>query len=344
MPSKTELASRFVSSLGLTPVLGALRSAFRNDFLVLAYHRVLPELNEAAYAFDTELVSALQADFDWQMAYVARHFQPVSCQQVADAFRSGVRLPKRAMMVTFDDGFSDNHEVAFPVLRRHGVPALFLLSTNYIGTQRIFWFDWLVHVLLRTSARQIRLDALGLTIDLGATAAARRVEALKLLHLLKRTPESRRLQSLQQLDQAAAVDLTDADRAQSAPMTWDQVREMSIAGMEIGSHTASHPILSTITDPALLRFELEESKAILERETGRPVIALAYPVGGRDAVNAEVLAATAQAGYQIAFTYEPGGNRLPSHERFMLKRIHVERYMTRAMFAAAVEMPEIFGR
>lgn len=305
---------------------------------------MLPALDEATYAFDPELVSAREEDFDWQMAYVARRFQPVSCVQVADAINTGKRLPKSALMVTFDDGFSDNYEVAFPILRRHAVPALFFLSTGYIGTDRVFWFDWLVYVLLRTTAGEIRLDDLGLTIEIGVRVAERRAAALKLLRVLKRTPEPLRLQVLDQLDQAAGVELSAADKMQSTAMTWEQVREMSAAGMEFGSHTVSHPILSTITDPQALRQELEGSKAAIERETGRSSIALAYPVGGRNAFDGRVVDAVARAGYQFAFTYEHGVNGLAAGERFELKRLHVERYTSRHLFAATLEMPEVFAR
>jgi len=341
---KRKIVTGLSGSMGLTSGLGSIRSSLVKDLRVLAYHRVLPELDEAAFEFDIELVSARQAEFEWQMAYIARRFQPVSCQQVADAFNTGTPLPKRAVMVTFDDGFRDNFEVAFPVLRHHAVPAVFFLSTGYINSSDVFWFDWLVHVLTRSSKPHVRLESLGLTIKLGSSLSSRRDEATKLLSVLKRTPEANRLQVLQELNSAAGEIPRSGDHAQSALMTWDHVREMSRAGMEFGSHTVSHPILSTITDPSLLRWELEESKATIERETGRPVVALAYPVGGRDAANDAVLAATARAGYQFAFTYQPGVNRIGSSDRFRLKRLAVERYTTRGMFSAALELPEIFGK
>lgn len=341
---KREVASDALAALGLIGPMGSLRSAAISDLRVLAYHRVLSELDEPAFEFDAELVSARRADFDWQMAYVARRFQPVSCAQVAAAINSGTSLPKRAVMVTFDDGFRDNYEVAFPILQRHKVPAVFFLTSGYIGKQDIFWFDWLVHVLLRTSASTIRVPVLHLVIDLGPTAAARRLAALELLRALKVATETKRSTALQQLKDATAVDIEPMTRASSACMTWEQVREMSTGGMEFGSHTVSHPILSTISDPAHLRFELDESKATIEREVGRPVIALAYPVGGRDAVSAEVIAAVRQSGYQFAFTYEAGCNKRPSNDRFLLKRLQVERYTTRSMFAASLELPEVFGR
>ncbi len=343
MLGKRELASRLLNALSLTQTLGGLRSALVRDLRVLAYHRVLPELDEASYPFDIELVSATLEEFDWQMAYVARRFRPVSCQQVADAMHGGQPLPRRAVMVTFDDGFDDNHDVAFPVLVRHRVPGLFFLSTGYVDTAQVFWFDWLVHVLLRTTATQLQLDALQITLEPGDTLASRRAAAVKLLRLLKRAPEALRLQTLDQLERVAGVEMSESQRRFSAVMTWTQVRAMAAAGMEFGSHTVSHPTLPSIADAAVLRHELEASKAAIEREIGRPVLALAYPVGGRDAVNPQVLAATRQAGYRLAFTYQKGINRAATWEPWKLKRVPVERYTTRPMFAAALELPEFFA-
>jgi O-antigen/teichoic acid export membrane protein/peptidoglycan/xylan/chitin deacetylase (PgdA/CDA1 family) len=341
---KREFASRVVTALGLSKVVGAARSAMVKDLRVLAYHRVLHDLDEATFAFDAELVSARQKDFDWQMAYIARRFNPVSIQQVADAINGGKPLPKRAVMVTFDDGFRDNYDVAFPVLQRHGVPALFFLSTGYIDSQSTFWFDWIVYAFMHTPLRNLHLRAIDMTIALPDARDGRRLEALKLLQVLKGTSEVDRQQIIEQLKAELKVEMTLDQIELSAPLSWDQVREMSRGGMEFGSHTVSHPILSTITDPMLLRFELDGSKATLEREIGKPVLALSYPVGGRDAVNDQVLAATAKAGYQCAFTYQSGANKLTSgDERYYLKRLHVERYTTHAMFSAALEMPEIFG-
>lgn len=341
MASRREIASRVLGALGLTPALGNLRSALVRDLRVLAYHRVLADFDESSFAFDPELVSATEVEFDWQMAYVARRFRPVTCAQVAEALDGGAALPERAVMVTFDDGFRDNHDVAFPVLRRHGVPAVFFVSTGYIGSDSTFWFDRVVHVLLRTAQKQLPIAALDLTIEPGETPAQRRADAERLLRVLKRLPDALRLKVLQELEHAACLSPSVADRMQSAVMTWDEVREMARAGMEFGSHSESHPILATLDDAAQLQRELEGSKRTLEHEIGRPVTALAYPVGGRDAVNAAVLEATEAAGYRFAFTYLPGTNRLVATNPLLLKRIPVERYTTRRMFATALELPEL---
>jgi len=345
MPGKRELAASAFCALGLARGVGALRSALLEDLRVLAYHRVLPALDEQRFAFDIELVSALQTEFEWQMGYVARHFQPVSCEQVAQALLQGRPLPRRALMVTFDDGFRDNYEVAFPVLRRLGVPALFFLSTGYIGGSELYWFDALVHRLLRSEAAEICVEALDLRIQLGPTSAQRRAAAAQLLKRLKLVDDARRRLVLAQVEKSAGVEISASDAEPSLPMNWDQVREMAAAGMEFGSHTVSHPILAQLPDAAQLHAELQASKACIEREAGRSVSALAYPVGGASAINAEVLAATAQAGYRIAFTYQSGVNRLATARSapLQLKRLHVERYTGRAMFEAALQWPELFG-
>jgi peptidoglycan/xylan/chitin deacetylase (PgdA/CDA1 family) len=343
MPGKFELASHLLGASGLTRILGNLRSAVVRDLRVLAYHRILPRLDEENYPFDVELVSATLEEFDWQMSYIARRFHPVSCQQVTDAMRGGRPLPTRAVMVTFDDGFDDNHDVVLPVLVRNNVPGLFFLITGYINTSQVLWFERLVYVILRTPIPKLRLDALQYTSDAGDSVGSRRAAAAALLRLLKRTPHAVRLEVLEELDRVAQVEISPDDRQFSAPMTWDQVRAMADAGMEFGSHTVTHPILSTVTDAAMLACELRDSKSAIERQIDRPIATLAYPEGGRDAINDHVLTATRDAAYALAFTYEAGANRIASADPLQLRRIHVERHMTRHMFASALELPELMA-
>lgn len=344
MRAKRELASAAIGALGLTHALGTVRSTFIRDFRVLAYHRVLETWEEASFDYDLELISARREEFEWQMNLLANRFNVVSCKQVSDAINHGLDLPSRAMMITFDDGFGDNYEVAFPVLAKIGLPATFFLSTGYISTQRLFWFDWVVHAILRTREKRIRLHTVDMDLKLEDTPAPRRRLAADLLRVLKRLTETQRLATLEELRHVSGVGEGDVGQKVNSPMTWDEVREMSQAGMDFGSHTVSHPVLSMITDREQLCLELRDSKEAIERETSRPVIALSYPVGGGNAVNDLVLAATADAGYEFAFSYEPGTNYKLKDDRWSLKRIHVERYTGRSAFRAAIEMPELFAR
>lgn len=105
---------------------------------------------------------------------------------------------------------------------------------------------------------------------------------------------------------------------------WEQIRKMRRAGMEFGSHTKSHEILSHLT-AEFQRREIVESKAILERELGEPVDALAYPVGGFRSYTPATQAMVRQAGYRMAFIFEPGINRDLVAQRYELRRMSVDR-------------------
>ncbi len=125
-------------------------------------------------------------------------------------------------------------------------------------------------------------------------------------------------------------------------MTWDQLREMQHAGMEIGSHGVSHRILAKLL-PAEMVAEVRESKQSLERELGVPADVISYPVGGPDAYDERVIAAAKEAGYRMACNYLTGVNRLPSMPYHALRRLNVEREMAVAWFAAMTALPEVFA-
>lgn len=340
---RREMAAQLSRSLGVSTLARAVRSRVVSDLRVLAYHRVLPELDEARFDFDRELVSARRQEFEWQINYVAKLGRPITAHQVSEALDGGPPLPKGATLITFDDGFQDNYSVAYPVLKSYGIEATFFISTGYVGEAEMFWFDWVVHAVLHTPRTRLRVDSLGLQIDLCDDTESRRKAAMILLDRLKRNSEMVRLQVIAELRAGLGVDWNAAPDMPHRPLTWDQVREMSRGGMAFGSHTITHPILSRIADPAVLCNELAGSKVVIERETGRPVLSLAYPVGGADAINAEVLRHTRAAGYRYAFTYESGVNRLNDEARFRMKRLRVERYTSRDMFIAALEMPSVFA-
>jgi peptidoglycan/xylan/chitin deacetylase (PgdA/CDA1 family) len=129
---------------------------------------------------------------------------------------------------------------------------------------------------------------------------------------------------------------------ESRAMSWDNVREMSANGMEIGSHTLSHPILSRLSADEIWT-EVDESRKAIEARTGKECNSLAYPNGGAEDMNEAVFEAVGRSGYRYACSYIPGTNIHRKLSVYSLKRLHVERYTGRAEFAAMLALPEIFG-
>ena len=131
-------------------------------------------------------------------------------------------------------------------------------------------------------------------------------------------------------------------------MTWDQIRSLAGAGMDIASHTRRHRVLQTLADDEL-DDELRGSRLDLEHECGRPVRAVAYPVGKRIARQLRIRDAIATAGYRIGFTNASGTNRvwplairgMAPIDPFDVRRLSTDRAMSDAMFLASVALPQI---
>lgn len=334
--AKTLLSTRLLS------VISALRKMLANDLTILAYHRVYDINDESDFPFDLDLISASVEEFAWQMEYISKHFTPITFQTLMAHIESGKSLPSRPVIVTFDDGHEDNYRYAFPVLKTLGIPATIFLSTEYIGSTTTFWFDRLAYLLFNAPTNRLTIQDLGLELLLGDISSRRRAVAILLQHL-KHVPNRQRLEAQRKIEQAISLEIHPTDLHKSLPLNWAQIREMRDSGIEFGSHSVSHPILTKLDDAELMA-ELTDSKSTIEQEIGCKICALAYPVGGNHAFDDRVIAAAKAAGYKLGISYLSGVNRLGCLERFALRRLHMERYISRACFQGMLSLPEVFGR
>ena len=335
------LLARWCHRAGVLPLLRSLRGIARHDLRVLAYHRVLESADPQDFAFDLDLVSASAEAFRGQMVYLRRHFSPMRFDEVLERVDRGRRLPKDAVLVTFDDGYDDNYRVAFPILRELDMSAMFFVSTGYIDSGRPFAFDWLVHMICRSGAGRLQLPELGLDWELGSTLDARRMQAAQLLDRLKALDAEAQNALITGLERQWGMQRASAP-PDCRPMTWGQLREMRAAGMEIGSHGVDHQMLAKLPRERMVA-EVGESRRALERELGGKVIALSYPVGGPDAYDEDTIEAVRLAGYRMACSYINGVAPIDASTSYALPRLSIERQMDQAWFEAMLSMPEVFA-
>ena len=323
----------------LLPLLQRLRGLFRRDLRVLAYHRV----REAGpgFEFDRELVSATPEDFLAQMRHVAQRFHPVSCREVVAALDGGPVLPRDAVLVTFDDGYDDNHAVAFPILRDLGVPATFFVATGHIDSGLPYGYDWLAHLILTCRASRLSMAALDVDLPLPARLEDRHALIGAVLDRLKYLDDAGQQAVIAEFEHVCGRPRA-AGHADCRPMTWDQLREMRAGGMEIGAHGVHHRMLAKLPDHALLE-EISGCRRRLDEELGAPPIAVSYPVGGPDAYDARVIDAVRAEGFRIGFSYVSGTNPLPFARRYELLRTPVETSVDRAWFEGILALPEMFA-
>jgi len=338
---KKEVLARLLRVIGGIRVATSVRGRSTSELLVLAYHRVLPDVSETEYPFDLDLVSADPEQFDWQMSWISRNFTPLAVSEIVDRLDKGKALPAGAVAVTFDDGFMDNYTYAYPVLRSRNIPACIFLSTDYVGKGTPYWFEAIAQLLLSAPVGSIRLPIVEGLLPRADDRRIRRQDIQLVLSELKRLPDELRRINLNALKQQMS-DLVDARVGFGAyAMDWSHVGEMFRSGIEFGSHGASHAVLSRLNATDLAR-ELTESRLAIERVTGAPVTAIAYPVGGEDSIGDRVVAAARDAGYRMGFTYLRGTNSADPADRMRLARQHVERYTGRAYFQGLLAFPSVF--
>ncbi len=332
--------ARVCRRAGAMPLIGWVRAALRHDVRILAYHRVLDTVEPDDFRFDPELISASSDAFRRQLAIIKRRFAPMRFDELIDALDCGRPVPRRAVLITFDDGYDDNYRVAWPILRDAGLSAMFFVSTGHIDSGRPYAYDWLVHMLCTTRAARLQAPELAIDWPLPDDLHTRRDLANQLLDRIK-TLDANAQQALIDRLQSEWSMPADAGHPDCRPMTWAQLREMRASGMEVGSHGVDHRMLAKMT-PAAMCEEVLASKRTIERELGGEAQVISYPVGGTDAYSSDVIAAVRDAGYRAACSYRAGPEALDAESRYAMRRIPIERQMDADWFEGMLALPEVF--
>jgi peptidoglycan/xylan/chitin deacetylase (PgdA/CDA1 family) len=285
--------------LGLARMSGAFvlfRAMNRRRILVLTYHRF------SATPRDGRTSAANLAK---QLDYLASHYTVLPLETIEHRMREGRPLPHSTAAITIDDGYSDFYEIAWPALRRRKLPATVFVVTDFVDRKQWIWTDKLPFLLSRMQAGELAVDVAGLNISGALTGESpRRQLASRINGILKDQPDPVKNRLIDQIAAQCLVNLPDTPPDGSESCTWDQLREMESAGIEIGSHTVTHPVLTRVT-PDRLHRELEQSRRRLEDMLGHPVTSFCYPNGAYDRT---VRDAVARTGYRLAVTSDDGLN------------------------------------
>ena len=263
-----------------------------NRAVVLGYHRVLPRSEAERLAVEPGMFVTPDT-FARQLQWLRQHFEIVPLGEIVARLARGVALPRGACAITFDDGWRDNYQYAWPALRAAGAPATIFLVTARVGTAGAFWPDEVCRRLRTLPARQRAEQVRAIA---GGASRGGTPEEILIAHL-KGLEEPARQAALGRL--AAETAQPECEREL---LSWEEVGEMARGDIDFESHGETHAILTTLDD-ASRRAELEGARATLrERGLGRHDL-LAYPNGSFDAAVAET---ARRCGIRAAFTAGPG--------------------------------------
>lgn len=301
-----------VSLMHSAGLFAPFRAVNRGKSLIVMYHRFCET--------DDGLSTPVRC-FIEQLDYLTEHYNVVPLSELAGYLTAGRPVPPGLAVITIDDGYRDCFDFAFPILRERKIPATAFVVTDFVDQATWLWTDKVRYLTARApgSLLEAHIDdqSLRITLDGGASRlkGAERVNTE-----LKQISDEAKDDAIRRIALSLGVELPDAPPAQFSPLTWDQVRELDSAGIEIGSHTVTHPIL-TRTGSEKLRYELRESRARLEAKLGHSIELLGYPNGDHDAFVQEE---AVRAGYKCAVTADYGLNNGNSNP-LALKRIHTHR-------------------
>jgi peptidoglycan/xylan/chitin deacetylase (PgdA/CDA1 family) len=286
-------------------VTNRIARLWRDALTVVCYHRVGDPIPARFLGFERNL-SASAKNLEDHVDYLCKHFSPISVSELSECLQNPERLPQRPALVTFDDGYKDNAEVAWPILRKRKVPAVIFLATDHIGTSRPFLCDFAAYCFQYTDCTFADVPQLGPTRL--ASQVDRSAAAERWMVRSKSLPASERWSAAEAMRRSLAVEVPDT-AFRNLYMSWHDVRRLASEGCEFGGHTRTHPILTKMPlDEA--RNEIIGSFRRITAELGHSPVAFAYPNGTQLDFTTEHEAAAREAGYSVAFSLEPGPTSL----------------------------------
>lgn len=228
------------------------------------------------------------------MQALTDHFCVVPLETAVERLFSD-KLPPRSACVTFDDGYADNIAYGLPILRRYGIQAAFFIATGFLGGGRM-WNDTVIEAIRKAPAL-LDLSPLGFGIHTLETIEQRRATIRSLINRLKYLPMKEREEKTR-----ALAKLVGSPLPCDLMMTSNQVHMLALAGMTIGAHTVTHPVLTRL-DIQGVRAEIIQSKEELEAITGSTVNMFAYPNGAPDRdYTSKHARLVSQLGFKAAFS------------------------------------------
>ena len=327
--SKGDRAAALMERTGIGALLRR-RPPWRG-VLVLNHHRMG---DGSAWTTGRDVWSATGEQFDEQLAFLARHFDLVGPGDLAAALAD----PRaRAVAITFDDGYRECYDIAYPILRARGATALFFLTTGFLDGLRTAWWDEVTWMVSTSDRIQLQADE-WLPAPLDLRAGRREAAIAELVARYKTLPGDRAERYLDHLGEVTGSGRRDPAALAETWLTWEMVREMRAGGMAMGGHTVTHPVLAR-QPREVQHAEICVCAERIAEETGERPWSLSYPDGVRSSFDATTKAVLADCGIRYGFSNYGGLARPGRTDSRDVPRISLGHSITRARFRAIATLP-----
>jgi peptidoglycan/xylan/chitin deacetylase (PgdA/CDA1 family) len=286
--------NRIKGVMAASPFIRGLCTWMLPDYpKIFVYHRFAPPGVAIPHRVSQDV-------FAWQLDQISRRNNVLTLEGCVSYFLEKRRWPERAVVLTIDDGYADFYEYAYPELRRRGLGATFFVTTNFIDRKIWLWPDRIEYAVNNTRKDVVTIALTSDSIKLPLATAPQRDFATKTLtNHCKALPDDSRKAFINALKTTLEVDLPAVPPPAFQSATWTQLADMQENGIEIGSHTMNHPILSML-EYGNLEEEILKSKDVIKSHLGNEVRSFCYPNSSEPDINKAVLYMVRTAGYSSA--------------------------------------------
>ena len=331
LTGKRELLARALGHRLLRPLGRALAPP---GLIVLTYHRVSDYVT-----LDDGVVSASVEEFEWQLSFVKKSIRVLSGEEILRLVSGDLHLTEPALCITCDDGYTDNLD-AGRALHRHGLPAIFFVTSGFIGTDNITHWDRMAYASKFTEVQTLNMPALGKRGPWKIPITPRDLAMRELRNIYFELAPELQEAFVHSVEVAAKV----AAKEESRPsfMGWEDVRTLHSLGHMIGAHTHTHPIMAKISVEEQTR-ELTLCRDLIAKEIGSPPRILAYPNGKTWTFSAQTKDVARECGFLAAFSFYGGRNPPVGFDAYDLRRGWVSRSESRELFRARISFPQFLA-
>ncbi|GLV57015.1 hypothetical protein KDH_38530 [Dictyobacter sp. S3.2.2.5] len=270
-------------------------------------------------------------DIRRHMLYLKRHYRILHLEEALEELYAPQPPAKKSgrqptpLVITFDDGYHDNYTHAFKAAVELHVPITIFLIPGYIDSGEYFWWGEGERLVKRSSLTEFTLDGQIYHLQQPASRQALSQAIDARLRGARSVAEREQFLTRVKQDLALVPDTCDGKvKDVNIPLSWGEALKMQESGfVSFGAHTMNHPVLSRLSDPSDVRYEIATCRQVLQERLGRSVRTFAYPIGRTEHIGPEALKAVREAGYSWAVTTTKGV-ATPQSDPYRLERVLVE--------------------
>lgn len=283
---------------------------------VMVYHRFTGKFGAGNGGIDGPT-------FEKQVIKIKKHFKIVPLKTFIEWKVWENAIPPNTAVLTVDDGYYDFYEIAYPLLKKHNIEATFFPVVNFVDKKIWLWPDRIFYALENTKLKRGVIEFMQWRFEIDTCGPQGRKQAFeRLVNVATAIEDKLKWELIHDIEHQLEVEVPELPTGKYAPVSWTQLREMTANGIEVGSHTMNHPILSRINKDEM-HSEIAMSKKILEAKLDHEVVSFCYPNSYPNDINEQVVEAVKLAGYKGAVFYQPPG----SGDLFKMPRIPADNDM-----------------